>query len=277
MKERETSMKLRPQTKTKGELIVAGTGIMLAGQCTLEARNAIAGADIVPCVAGDKLVLQWLRELNPRLAPLDDLYLSSPDRPSAYRAMVENIVQPLASGAVVCAVFYGHPGVFVTPSHEAIAAARARGFPAQMLAGVSAEDCLFADLGVDPGNGGCASYEAHEFFMTARPIDPLAHLVLWQLAALGDTSFSRFQGERAALEALGAVLSEVYPSDHEIVIYEASVLPVRKPSIQRLRLRDIGAASITQASTLYAPPLAQASAHPERLRLLGAWREAQNL
>src|SRR3546814_12671609 len=35
--------------------------------------------------------------------------------------------------------------------HKAIAQARAEGLEAHMEAGVSAEDCLYADLGIDPG------------------------------------------------------------------------------------------------------------------------------
>jgi hypothetical protein len=34
------------------------------------------------------------------------------------------------------------------------------GFDAVMLPGISAEDCLFADLGIDPGMIGCQSFEA---------------------------------------------------------------------------------------------------------------------
>jgi precorrin-2 methylase len=57
-------------------------------------------------------------------------------------------------GLNVCAAFYGHPGVFVYASHQSIRLARAEGFEAQMLPGISAEDCVFADLGIDPENMG---------------------------------------------------------------------------------------------------------------------------
>ena len=40
-----------------------------------------------------------------------------------------------------------HPGVYVAPSHETVLRARAEGYPARMLPGISSEDCLFADLG----------------------------------------------------------------------------------------------------------------------------------
>jgi hypothetical protein len=34
-----------------------------------------------------------------------------------------------------------------------------------MLPAISAEDCLFADLGVDPADHGCPSYEATDFLV----------------------------------------------------------------------------------------------------------------
>ena len=76
--------------------------------------------------------------------------------------MADAIVAEVELGKTVCAVFYGHPGVFARPSHLAIERTRALGHRAEMLPAVSAEDCLFADLGVDPGDG-CQSFEATNF------------------------------------------------------------------------------------------------------------------
>jgi hypothetical protein len=71
-------------------------------------------------------------------------------------AWLELIFQPkvmlryVRAGHNVIGIFYGHPGVFVSPAHRAIAIAREEGFKAKMLLGISAEDVLFTDLGVDP-------------------------------------------------------------------------------------------------------------------------------
>ena len=70
------------------------------------------------------------------------------------------------AGRRVCGAFYGHPGVFTRVPNKAIAQARAEGFEAHMEAGVSAEDCLYADLGIDPGEVGCQQYEASQFMFT---------------------------------------------------------------------------------------------------------------
>lgn len=251
-----------------GSLIVVGTGISLAGQCSIEARNAIAGADVVLSVMGDTLIQQWLEGLNPNTRSLQDHYARAPNRPAAYASMAEDIVQAVRAGNDVCAVFYGHPGVFVTPSHEAIRRVRAEGFEARMLPAVSAEDCLFADLGVDPGALGCQSYEARDFLVNARRFDPNAALILWQIAVLGDGTFSVFESNPRSLEALSRVLMEVYPGEHMVTVYAAATLPVSSPGLETLMLRDLCRAGVTQASTLFIPPLGLPRASAERLSLL---------
>ena len=75
------------------------------------------------------------------------------ERMHTYEAMVQHILAEVVASKRVVAAFYGHPGVCTYPTHESVRRARAAGLPARMLPAVSAEDCLFADLGVDPRTG----------------------------------------------------------------------------------------------------------------------------
>jgi hypothetical protein len=168
--------------------------------------------------------------------------------------MTSAILTAVREGKTVCAVFYGHPGVYVSPSHAAIEQARAEGFEAVMAPAISAEDCLIADLGVDPAACGWQSYEAHDFFFHARIFDPSAALILWQIAVVGDETFKAFETKPEWLEALALTLMEHYPGDHWVTVYEAPCLPVMKPRIEQLALRQLGDALVTQSSTLYVPP-----------------------
>src|SRR5439155_2475209 len=104
--------------------------------------------------------------------------------------ITRTIVRQRRARQDVSAALYGHPGVFVYPSHEAVSRARADGFAARMLPAVSAEDCLFADLGVDPGATGCQSYEATDFLLRQRQVDPTAALILWQVSVIGERIYS---------------------------------------------------------------------------------------
>src|SRR5205814_2025529 len=124
-----------------------------------------------------------------------------------------------------------------SPSHEAIARARAEGYPARMLPGISAEDCLFADLGLDPAEAGCQSFEATDFLLHERPADASVPLVLWQISVIGEFGTSGAPN-RAGLAVLAERLAGSHGPDHEVVLYEASPFPVGGPIIDRVRVRD---------------------------------------
>ena len=54
-----------------------------------------------------------------------------------------------------------------------------------MIAGISAEDCLFADLGFDPASTGCLTFEATDFLIHNRRVDPTCLVILWQIGVVG--------------------------------------------------------------------------------------------
>lgn len=95
------------------------------------------------------------------------------------------MLQDVRGGKNVLGIFYGHPGVFVSPSHRALAIARSEGYKAKMLPGVSAEDYLFADLEFDPSVHGCATFEATELLIREKPLNPMMHNIIWQVGAVG--------------------------------------------------------------------------------------------
>lgn len=254
----------------RGSLVVVGTGIKLSNQCTLEARHEIKAADIVFEVVGEGLAQAWLRQQNSNVVSLQHLYGGDRDRAETYEAMIEKILDEVRAGRSVCAAFYGHPGVYVYPSHEAIRRARAEGFGAQMLPAVSADGCMYADLGVDPGWLGCQSYEATDFVINERKFDPTAALVLWQIALVGDRTLRVFGSDTKRVQLLANVLMEDYPSDHVVTVYDAATMPIADAKVQTLPLRDLARADITQQSTLYIPPTAPPKPSAKRLALVAA-------
>ena len=110
----------------------------------------------------------------------------------------------LRKGQNVVGVFYGHPGVFVSPSHRSIDIARREGFTAKMLPGISAEDCLFADLNIDPAIPGCLTYEATDLLFRNKPLVPSSHLIVFQVGCVGITDFN-FSGFNVIISVCLAV------------------------------------------------------------------------
>ncbi|MEM1082389.1 MAG: SAM-dependent methyltransferase, partial [Pseudomonadota bacterium] len=190
-------------------------------------------------------------------------------RDESYALMVEHLLAALNTHERVVALFYGHPGVFVWPSHELIRQARAVGHEASMLPGISAEDCLVADLGIDPGVSGLQTYEACDFLVYPRRFDPNVPLVLWQLAVLGDLSRSTFITQPEWVDGLARLLIRSYPATHAVAVYEAASFPLDDARIEWVPLNQLADVRMTQASTLYVPPMAAPDIDRARLRELG--------
>ena len=237
---------------SSGTLTVVGTGIQL-GQMSIQASSFIKESDKVLYLVTDPVTSDWIEENSKDCEPLNDLYSTDKDRLTSYLEMVERIMKHVRNGLHVCAVFYGHPGVFVLPSHEAIRRARQEGYQAVMLPGVSAEDCLFSDLGIDPATSGCQSFEATDFLVHRRRFDPNSHLIIWQIGVIGDIGYK----ERYGLEGLRVlvdVLGQEYGLEHEVVVYEAARYVVCDPSIRRIPLGRLADIEISPISTLYVAP-----------------------
>jgi uncharacterized protein YabN with tetrapyrrole methylase and pyrophosphatase domain len=220
---------------------------------TMEARTAIRSADKVLYSVADAVTETAIKKLNPTAESLQPLY--GPDKYClvTYRQMVQRILSFVRQRLDVCAVFYGHPGVFVYSSHESIRRARREGFPAVMLPATSSEDCLFADLGIDPATSGCQSFEATDFLIRRRKFDPCSHLILWQIGQTGNWKPERQDCSRN-LQTLVEVLREHYEARHKVVLYQAAQYASCDPIIQRVTLARVPQAAITGVTTLYVPP-----------------------
>lgn len=235
-----------------GSLTVVGTGYG-GGQITADAGDAVASAEKVLYLVPDAGTEEWVRAANPTSEPLGGFYIGRSSRLQTYLDMTEHILSFVRRELRVCAVFYGHPGVVVFPSHEAVIRAREEGFAARMLPGVSAEDCLFCDLCVDPGRSGCRAFDATDYLVRRRQADVTVPLILWQAGAVGRVDYPS-DDNRDNIRTLSDVLQAQYGTHHEVVIYEASSTPHRDPLIDVTHLKDLGQASISLASTLYIPP-----------------------
>ncbi|MEM9291921.1 MAG: SAM-dependent methyltransferase [Acidobacteriota bacterium] len=254
-----------------GTLWVVGTGIAPALQITGEARSALSSASRVFYLLNDVVGRRWIQALRPDAVSLADSYAAGKERLQTYEEIVERVLQPVREGEQVAVAFYGHPGVFVRPGHELVRRAVAEGHRAVMLPGVSAEDCLFADLGVDPAQVGCQSFEANDFLLHERRFDPRSALVLWQVGVIGNRIFRPDNDyDLGALELLAEALLEHYPRGHQAVIYEAQELPVVEPRREKVRIEDLPRSRPTAKSTLYVPPLATGEPNEARRRRLEA-------
>lgn len=239
----------------KGRLTLVGTGYGIAAHVTQQALTCIRKAEKLFYLVPDPVTSLWLEDLNASAESLHDLYEVGRERLETYDRMTERILEPVRRGQTVCAAFYGHPGVLVHPAHDALRQARSEGHFARMLPGVSAVDCLFSDIGVDPGASGCQMYEASDFLYRQRRFDPSRPLVLWQVGSIGITTFkTEMLWSVEGLQVLQEVLLKDYPPELEVIVYEASHFPIFPPKVLRIPLCELASSDVTANSTLYVPP-----------------------
>jgi uncharacterized protein YabN with tetrapyrrole methylase and pyrophosphatase domain len=256
MKNNLKSDELEGPSNKKGSLTIVGTGFQAVRHLTVESKMIIEQADKVLYLISDPVSELWVKKTNPNSESLMTLYLGGKYRPDTYKEMTELTLKYVRQGLNVCAIYYGHPGVFVYPSHESIRQSRNEGFDARMLPGISAEDCLFADLGIDPGTRGCQSFEATDFLLNKRKFDTSCHVILWQIGGIGDFTYDPDRDNKPSLNIMTNFLQKYYDRHHEVCIYQAAEYAICKPIIQRLSLSKLATeeALVNYASTLYVPP-----------------------
>ena len=180
----------------------------------------------------------------------------------------ETMMSAVRQGKQVVGAFYGHPGVFAWAPHRVIKQAQEEGYDAAMLPGISAEDCLFADMGIDPGQVGCQHLEASQLMLFERTLDTAGYVILWQVGVAGDVTRGKFVTSSRSRDILVEVLLEYYPADHSIALYEAKVLPIDERRIDWLNLSQLAAVTVHQHTTLVIPPSRKLVAnHAVRARL----------
>lgn len=256
------------ERRRTGSLTIVGTGIRPGLQTTQEARVRIERADKVLYLIAEHAPTAWLHRLNASAESMARMY--RPGRP--YRDVYEETVTTLLSwvgrGLDVCAVTYGHPGVLDWPTSESVRRARAQGHRTKILPGISGQDCLFVDLELDPGEDGCQTFDATDFLVRGRTPDVAVPLILWQISLIGTTRATD-EVNRSGLRILAERLAELYGTDHEVVVYEASPFPVGRSMVERCPVNRLAEAGVTGMSSLCVPPKSKAPPDPVMMARLG--------
>lgn len=238
---------------------MVGTGIQAGRDLTVSALQELREADKVFYLVADPLSEAFILRENKSAVNLFDCYAPGKVRNESYEEMIRRATDAVFEGQKVCVALYGHPGVFVYPSHEMIKRCRAKGFEAKMLPAISAEDWIFADVGFDPAREGCQSYEATDFLIYRRQYDSRSYLVLWQVGVIGCLDWSEAYEYKKGLKILIDTLCKTYDENHKVILYEASQYVISEPRIERTTLRSLIDIRVSPISTLVVPP-----GHPSR-------------
>lgn len=254
---------------TKASLVVVGSGIKFISHLTTECKANIEQADKVLYLVNEPAMKEWIEKTNENAESLDEIYFRHELRNEAYQAITEYILAAVRQEQHVCVVFYGHPTVFALPALHAVKQAKKEGFYARILPGISAEDCLFADLLVDPGTCGCLSFEATDFLIRRRVVDNRSHLILWQVSTIGRMDHVQEHDNSKGAKVLLNYLLQFYPLEHTIILYSAAQYPGFEPIIHKIKLANLPEADFSRIATLYIPPAQPSTSDPAMLNILG--------
>lgn len=252
----------------KASLVVAGFGIKFMSHLTMEVKAYIQASDALFYLVNEPAMEKWMQMNFPHSTSLDVFYTKHFFRLHAYQAMTNYILEALYKNQHVCVVFYGHPIVFAKPALDAVILAKEKGYDVKVLPGISAEDCLFADLLINPGSRGCQSYEATDFLVYKRKFDTRSHLILWQVGMIGSLSYPKLHNNSIGSIILMNYLKQEYDESHSVTLYEAAQYPHFKPRIDEIHLSELPECRFSHLSTLYIPPAKPSICDESMLRAL---------
>ena len=255
----------RPQTD--GWLAVAGLGIFV-GHLTLDTIRALRSADVVFSLSTNFVTQDMIEGLNKDVRSVHHLYGHDKPRAQTYQEMVDLVMAEVRAGKKVCFAIYGHPGVFADPAHAAMRMAKNEGYDSIMLPAISAEACIYSDLGLDPGKQGSQSHEATDFLIRNRQWDPYSILILWQIAVCGIGTYKRDEELPPGFEMLKQRLIDVYGPSHTCTLYEAPSIPMCDPRREERSLGDLNAEDFLPETTLVILPLPNDTRRNEDFRKL---------
>ncbi len=239
--------------KPAGALIVVGLGVATPGHLTIEARSYIVAADKLLYYGAGPLGRCYLMDLNDSAEDLVEDYTHWPGAGDHYK-IVARILDEVRRGKNVCVAFFGHPGSYSEASHDVIRVAKSEGFRAVMLASVSLQDALVADLGVHTGYG-CQAWLATDFVLQRPRVDRGSHVILWNIGAIAESfSLETSLGSDEGLRVLAERLAELYSLDHHVTIYEPALYPICDPWVDELPVAELPYAAVQRMSTLCIPP-----------------------
>ncbi|KAF9263752.1 tetrapyrrole methylase [Marasmius fiardii PR-910] len=240
----------------KGSLTIAGSGIASIRHITLETLSHIERADKVYYLVADPATEAFIQDKSKGdYVDLAIYYDKDKNRYESYVQMSEVILNDVRAGYNVLGVFYGHPGVFVSPSHRTVAIARDEGYRVNMLPGVSAQDYMFSDIGFDPAIPGCTIQEASTILFLDKRLDPTVHNIIGQVGCVGVGTMA-FDNRQFHL--LVDHLEKDFGPEHKVVHYIGAVLPQSATVKDEFKIADLRkddvVKQISTISTFYIPP-----------------------
>lgn len=234
------------------KLVICGAGIKSISHHTKEFDLSVRSADIVIYLVNEPLLELWINKNSKRVFCLNDIYFSYPKRDESYKAIAETVISSFNEYNNICLVFYGHPVLLADSVNRIIEEAKLSNIKVQVLPGISAFDCLLADLEIKL-DGGCFLAEASFLIKNQINLDISNHVILWQVGVI-DVDSPITNDNRGNIWKLKNELLKFYDAESQVYLYEASIYPHLKPLIIKTSIELISEYELSSITSMYIPP-----------------------
>lgn len=239
------------------DIYIAGLGVLNVDQITRETERVIRRSNEVLYVDTGVATRPYLESLCPRATALfDTSYEETGHRLNAYHHMAARVLNAALDHPPVTFAMHGHPIVGAYAPFLIRDLAALLDLEVLILPGISAMDCLFAELMVDPCVVGMQMYEATDLLLRRRPLQPEVPALIWQIGCVETTLHTMRVSKPARFERLRSHLLRFYPPRHEVSAVYSTPHPLMPSTVRRFALREIcdHAHVLHSGFTLFIPP-----------------------
>lgn len=238
------------------DITIAGLGILNVDHVTRETERALRAANEVLYVDTGVATEAFLGTLCPRVTPLFGAsYETGGPRRGAYHRMAARVVEAALDHAPVVFAMQGHPVVGATAPGLIARAGRLLGLEVRALPGISAMDCLFAELMLDPVAEGLQMVEATDLLLRRRPLQPDMPALIWQIGAVESCLYAAGVSRPERFRRFLGLMLDHYPAEHRVTAIYASPHPLVATERIEVELGRIGevAERLHAGHSLYVP------------------------
>lgn len=249
------------------DIYIVGLGIVHVQHITREVDEVLRRSNEILYVEVGDEIDAYLQNTCPKVTNLHKAaYVEGVERLKAYDIMSAMVLDAALNHPPVTLALYGHPLVFAYPPFQILQAAPLLGLCVRIIPGISAMDCLFVDLKLDPSHG-LQVYEATDLVLRRRPLQRDVPCLIWQIGALESPFYSAARSKPERFSRFKDHLLQYYPAEHKAVAIFSSTRSGVESNRLAFTVGEVGSQSsrIHQGMTLYIPPVETRSVKDEEL------------
>lgn len=239
------------------DITLVGLGILNVDHLTREAERALREANEVLYLDIGIATPAYLASLSAKVTPLyEESYSEKGHRLKAYHHMAARVLAAALEHRPVCFAMQGHPVVGAYAPALIKRLAPLLGLEVAVQPGISALDCVFAALMLDPLVEGLQCYEATDILLRRRALQNDVPLLVWQVGALESRLHSDKISKPERFHRFSNHLRQFYPPDHPVAAVFAAPHPLMETDVWWFPLAELAAKAedLHAGVTLYLPP-----------------------